>query len=586
MGNFEEAVRTLSDLEIACAEDEESADLTPTYLELSKVYMRLGLLQMAEQYRVKAMEGLSSVTGVEEDGDTIHQKAHATLSHAELNSLQGKHREAIQLCEEALCGAAQIDAPAFLASCHMLAADSNFALNNRQECLDHCKAALGILDQQPDGSIAELLAFYQAKLFKFSGRLPEALKQFENCYFARRKVEMVDGQAEALMEMGAIELFLQRPEHAVPFLERASRMYTRTNNACSLVKSLNLLGEAYRLSGRYNEATEALEQAETREGMLQEAAESRWETLMLRSRISLGKGDLADATASLKQAQKSLPQNPRSVMKVLHLKSILELRHGDFGAALSYVETGTEAACKAEDRLCSLRFLEQQIFVYLRLGNVQGAEKLASWLLETAQDFDMTGWTGKALLLEALVHQARGNVDEALRLFNEAEGVLLESDGERDVALLNYYQGLFHFHARDFDQAWLRLQEAMYLAEKLKLSYLRPQILCALGQLESTIEDGDAAKAENLLRRAERIAREKSYADVKWRVRYHLGRFLSSQGSKKEATKCLGKALGGLTWVLSRTPAEYHDSLLATFPAVKLRSHVDLSKVALCSTAE
>ncbi len=588
MGNFEEAVRTLSDLEAVCVADEDSSDRIPTYLELSKVYMRLGLLHTAEQYRVKAMEGLSSIAGMEADTDTdtdtIYHTTQGIVLHAELSSLQGKYREAIQLCEEALSAAAQVDRPALLASCHMLAADSNFALNNRQECLDHCTAALAILDQHGGGSIADLHAFYQARLVKFSGRLTEALRQFESCYFARRRVEMVDGQAEALMEMGAIEVFLQRAEHGVPFLERATRMFERTGNACSLVKSLNLLGEAYRLSGRYNEAAEVLDTAEAREGMLQEAAEARWETLLLRSRISLGQGNLAAATASLAQAQKALPQNPRSVMKVLHLKSILELRHGDFGAALGYVAAGTEAACKAEDRLCSLRFLEQQIFVYLRLGYVKGAEKLASWLLETARDFDMAAWTGKAVLLEALVRQASGNTEEALRLFNEAEQALSEADGERDVAVLNYYQGLCHFHARDFDQAWLRLQEAMYLAEKLKLSYLRPQILCTLGQIESTIDDGDPAKAEHLLRRAERIAREKSYADVKWRVRYHLGRFLSSQSAKKEATKCLGKALAGLTWVVSRTPPQYHDSFLATFPALKLRPHIDLSRVTVVST--
>jgi tetratricopeptide (TPR) repeat protein len=553
LGDFGEAARLLGS--VSEAVDAGKADLSTFDLnvDLARCYGRLGLFGMAESWLDKA----DSQRLFLQDSTRLRRESQRLFCRAELASFQGDLQRTIVLTREILERADEIEDRALLCRVQLLAADSRFALDDCASALFHCQEGLRVVDSQSAPELVDLALFCLAKYFKFSGKLDRALNQFNLCAHSRRRLELLDDRAEALVEVGAIELFLERPQRALRHLDRASKAYNNTRNAIGLVKTLNLRAEALRQLGRFGQATRLLRASEERQRTLGTAHKSRWESWFVEGRLRLDQGKLREAEADLKRTLRALPQDPRSKLKVLGCRCQFEYQRGNFGEVLSVSQQGFEEARRLENTMRSVSFLEIRALTYQRLGEFQEASSLVEEMREVARSSGLSLREARASMLDGVGSITEGNWNKADECLGHAREVFVAEESERDLAYLNYYSSAYHLRTADFEQCFVELEESLYLAKKLNLYFLKPQLFTALGLFEAKVPEGDPAKAENYLSHAERLAREAGYDDVHWQVVYHLGCVLRRSGDQALAARLFREAATRRNRILRSVPRKF-----------------------------
>jgi tetratricopeptide (TPR) repeat protein len=367
-----------------------------------------------------------------------------------------------------------------------------------------------------------------------------------------------------------LQLFLERPRQALHLLEQGCRLYRKTKNAVGMVRSLNLLAEAHRLLGRHEEAERVLEDARERQKKIGAVGNCEWESLMVLSKAALDTGNLERAATYLAEARSKTPQDTRSALKLLERRSQLELQGARFAAALETARRGLEKAQGAENSLRSNFFLESQVWLYLRLGQTELARAALTSLAEVVWHYRLPVHLGRAEVLEAVTSMREGRSGEAAGCFQRADGIFREEQSERDLAQLHFQEAAFLLERGDHEATFLLLEEALYLAKKLNLHFLRTQLYLKLGLFESRIPEVDPRRVGGYLRRAEKLASEAPYPDLLWQTHYHLGCFLRDSGALQESESLLLSARSGRERILRGLPAELVEGYLRASPGSDL----------------
>jgi hypothetical protein len=94
--------------------------------------------------------------------------------------------------------------------------------------------------------------------------------------------------------------------------------------------------------------------------------------------------------------------------------------------------------------------------------------------------------------------------------------------------------------------------------------------LLAMGMLETALEEGPSAPAEQCFLMAERIALRPPYPEILWQVRLHLGRLLERSGRAREAGVRFREAFSGLEAVAREIPPAYRRWYLEVTGAAEL----------------
>jgi tetratricopeptide (TPR) repeat protein/tRNA A-37 threonylcarbamoyl transferase component Bud32 len=537
MGFFEEAARRLSGI-VAERERSPAADLYGPYLHLATAYGRLGLFMMSEQWMEKALARRRLAGGRAADSKAATaRKGEVLLARAEIQLLQGRFGESQTHALEALRHVQGAGDRLALGRCHLMVAENHFTMDGLKPALEHVQEALKATDGGDDPELLDLSLFVLGKLYKYSGKFQQAIRQFHLAAQWRRQRGLLDDRAEALLEMGGIELFLERPQRAESLLAQASRDYRKTQNATGLVKSLNLLAEACRQLGRFDEAESVLAEAESRQKRMGASGKARWESLLVEGRVLLDRGDTRRAGEKITEAHEKLPQDPRSLLKALSLRARLEFQRGALGAALQSTARGLEEARKLANPLRVAPFLEARAVLLQRLGDLAGARLVIGELHEVARGARLPVKEGRAIQYEGMAAFSEGDFAAAAERFSRAETVFNEEESECDLARLYREWSLLRFRTGGHEQTFLQLEEALYLAKKLSISDLKPQLFSAFGCFEIAAPEGDPQKAESYLRVAERLATEGGYAETQWQAQYQLGCFLRLSGREEAAVE-------------------------------------------------
>jgi serine/threonine protein kinase/tetratricopeptide (TPR) repeat protein len=570
MGEYRQALDLLILLSTTRARDGKIPSPTQVLVDMAKSHTRLGEFRQANLNLEKAMalekEQLISVWMV-----------HILVGYADLYFSMGRHEESLHYCEQVLKSRDQIHDVRLLTRLYLILAENNFLVEKKEIAARYCQDWLRVTDTKGDVELIDFSLHCMGRFYKYKGRFDKALKQFQLCSSLRKRQGLTDGQAEMHLEMGGIQLFLQRPRAAIRHLRESRAGHEKSGNLVGVVETLNLLSEAHRLLGEYEDSKKALNEA-LRQGKVVGNPRLAGESFVLGTEICLDRGDFESAERYLVEVEALARSNPVRGLSSADLRSRFSFFKGDFASALEFVEQGLEASKTLGNRLRAPPFLETQVLLQIRLGVFPAAQRTVGTLLDLARRHRLRLREGRGILNQGTLLAREGNKEGADASFNKALEIFKDEESERDLVLIYLEFGLALLERGQVEQAILYFEEGLYLAKKLNLLYWKCRLHFATGILESKILQGDLAKAEESLRLAERFARQAGFLDLLWQVEYELGRLFAKTSRQSDAAQCFSSAVGDRRAVLQRIPDVYRESYLAASPGRDLEHAAEESR--------
>ncbi len=520
VGDFETARRELR--VIAQRSDGVGQDPHPlqVLIDLARVNMSLGDFRRSEN----GLQDVEASCGESEAAPGMW-RANVLLVRARIRFLQGRYRESLELCE--IVDRKKLLANRFseLAELQLLLAENHYYLGQKREATRSGAGALNLLDSAPGMSSSDSTLHCLGKLYKYKDKFTLARNQFRFCADLRRRMGERSACADAMTELGGLELFLGHDETAAQVLRRAVRLYDESKNRVGLVKALNLLGESHRRLGQYEDSEKALlrglENAE-RIGNDLSMSEARF----VLANMNLDRGRLDRSVEYIQAAYPGEPEEPRALLKLLEFQCRLCQLRGDFLMLFHEGERGLKLARERRLYYYIERFLVHLIVAQVRLGNLEQAEGYVKTLNELDQLNRSRVSQGRALMLQALVFAARNQRRRALTYFNRAESIFKEEGAERDLLPLYIYLGEFLIEENDRERVFLCYEEGNYLAKKLQLNYWKARFCFARGALEMATGDTPAnrERARRLFGEAALYAKRAPYAALLARIQAQIAK--------------------------------------------------------------
>ena len=558
IGEYRDALDLLLLLSTTRSRDGKVPSPTQVWVDMGKCHTRLGEFRQANACLEKAM-------AMEKAQLISVWMVHILLGYADLYFSMGRHEESVRYCDQVLKSRGQIHDARLLTRLYLILAENNYLMEKKEIAARHCQDCLRVTDTKGDVELIDFSFHCMGKFYKYKGRFDKALKQFQLCAGLRKRQGLIDGQAHMHLEMGAIQLLLQRPRAASQHLRESRLYHEKSGNLVGTVETLNLLSEAHRLLGEYEDSRKALNQAlrlEKIAGNPRLAAES----FVLGTEISVDRGDFEGAGRYLNEVESLAQNDPIRRLSFADLRSRICFFKGEFAAGLEFVAQGLETAKALGNRLRAAPFLETEALLQTRLGMLAAAQRTAGTLLEFARRYRLRLREGRAYLNQGAILAREGNKESADAPFTKALEIFKDEESERDLVLLYLEYGLALLERGQIEQAFLYFEEGLYLTKKLNLMYWKCRLYFATGILESKILQGDLTKAEESLRVAERYARQGGYADVLWQVEYQLGRVLEKMGREADAAQSFLSAVGNRKVILERIPEACRESYREAAP--------------------
>jgi len=521
--------------------------------ELAMSAVRVGRIRDAAKCldRAYAVESAQVISG---------WMVNVLLGFADLHFSLGRHEECLRSCEKILKVRSEVHDTKLLCRLYAFLAESSFALNRKEDALQYCREALLVADSRTDLELFEASLFFLGLSARYKGKLTAALKCFELCANLRKKRGVAGAEAEALLQMGSIEILLWHGKRAVERLEAALSLFEKCNDSIRVVETLNHLAEARRILGEYEDsqkaATESLRKGKAI-GLRAEAERS----YIVCGKVCVDRGDLASAGKYFSEAfEKS--GGSEVVASCQDPLGGMFFQQGDFVAALEAVSRGLDTARQSRSKMLSAQYLEERSFVHCYLGKHEEMKPLLITVFDLVKRMDLRVLEGRADLLQGMFHTREGAWDQARKSFDSALEILKDEGSERDLLLLYVEKAEMLFRLAEVEEAFLCLDEAFYIAKKLNLLYWKCRIQHAMGFMESTLEKGDLRKAEESSRIAEKYAAYGGYPELSWQIRWLLGNISMKRQRHEEALAFYREAERERGEVLNRIPDSFRQSYI------------------------
>jgi tetratricopeptide (TPR) repeat protein len=528
---------------------------------------------VSESTETSRISGSSEVP--EAEPGSAADRARALLVWAEFHAYRGDPVESLRFCNRLLKNENLEKDPAVMAELHMLLAENHAVLDDKEGAAGHCQLALRLINPEQGASLLALSLFCRGNYYRHQDRLPMAIRQFHLSLVLHQKLGALDRQADCLSKLGLLYLLLGRPQKARPHLRQAVALYGQTGNRPRRVEALSLLGEAHALLGESEQGLKALGDSGRR------SADLVSPYLPMRIHLSyaglaLDRGDLENAGRYLfeaRSAERPGALTSRESVRAFALESRLAYYRGELSAALEHAVKGLRIAREINDAVGAAQLLTQRAFLLTYLGKIPEARRELVNLLDTATRHGLLVSEGWARLLEAALFIQEERFDKAKKTLAPAAERLMGDGGERDLVHLYLQHGLFSLQAGDHEQAYLDLEEGLYLAKKLALDHDQCRYHLAIGALESQIAGGDTIRSLKPLLMAQALAGRAPYPELLWQVHYQLGK-LALLKDPEEAQGHFRTATTNLSLVLDALPNYLRRSYVQVVPAYDLLDRV------------
>jgi tetratricopeptide (TPR) repeat protein len=564
LGEYRKALEILEPMEATRRADGNVPAPAQLLVDLAAAHTRLGGFRQAAACLDKAfaIESAQVISG---------WMVHVLLGYADLHNVLGRFEDSLRSCERVLKMRSEIHDVKLLSRLNTLLIENHLALENREAAARHCDEAVKLTDSRSDVDLLETNLWFLGLLYKSKQRLSRAHHQLDLVGKLRKRRGAGDAHADALREMAAIDLCVDRPRQAVQELRQALGLYEKSENVARAVEVLALLAEGHRLLGEYEDARNCIGECLRRGKALGSRAMSAAGYAVC-GKISLERGELENAERYIHEAEKECGAEGVLAGDIVEVRCRLAFQRGEFSNALDTVTRGYEAARKVGNRLRMALFLKEKTTIQLALGNVAEARKLLVALLEAARRVHFKVTEGRAHLLQGMILAREGGWDRAVKSFQRAEDLFKEDGSERDLIQLYLERGWALLKMRDHDHAFFAFDEGLYLSKKLGLLYWKCRLQHAIGVLEASVEKGDLTRAEECLRISERYAKQASFRDVQWQVGLQLGNLLRRTGREAEGAARIDEARKVYEAVIREVPEPLQRSYATAWDAKDLES--------------
>jgi tetratricopeptide (TPR) repeat protein len=535
LGEYRKALEILEPMESGTRADGTVPAPAQVLVDLAATHTRLGNFRQASGCldRAFAIESAQVISG---------WMVHILIGYANLHLAMGRHDESLRSCERVLKVRGEVHDVRLLSRLYSLLAENHLVLENREAAAKHCEEALRFTDSRSDIELLETNLWFFGLLYKSRGKLSRAQHQFERVAALRKRRGAADAHADALREMAAIDLLVDRPRQAVQKLEQAFGLHEKSGNASRAAEALVHLAEGRRLLGEYEDARNAIADCLRRGKALGSHAVTAAAYLIC-GRISLERGEFDNAERYFAEAEKETGADDTLSGEILEGRLRLASYRGDFRAVLDLSTKGYETARKRDNRTRMAFHLKEKAVAYLTLGSVGEARKVLVSLFDAVRRIHFKVLEGRTHLLQGMILAREGGWDRAVKSFQRAEELFKEEGSERDLIQAYVERGWALLKIHDHDHAFLAFDEGLYLSKKLGLLYWKCRLQYSIGVLEATVENGDLIRAEECFRVAERHAKQAAFKDILWQAQLQLGNLLRRKGREEEGLARLDEAI-------------------------------------------
>jgi len=180
-------------------------------------------------------------------------------------------------------------------------------------------------------------------------------------------------------------------------------------------------------------------------------------------------------------------------------------------------------------------------------GNYAAAHALLDQIVPLANEKGALFWRDGSIMLQGYVLSLTGKASDGVKK------IISGSDACRSTGAtmwlpfwMSRLAGVYG-ELGEFDEAWLRIHEAMTTTETTKERWCESEVYRVAGELAMGPRDRDAAKAEAYFERALAVARAQQAKSWELRSAMSLARLWSDQGKTQQARELLAPVYGWFT---------------------------------------
>lgn len=333
-------------------------------------------------------------------------------------------------------------------------------LAQRQRQQEILSRLLLLLEPDEGGSLVAEVYRRQGDLYVLRHQFDAARNALERAIAISRKLEDLQAERNAVVSLGLACWHEDRPDDALPYLERALAMDRARGARDAMMTDLMNLGQILRNMGDYDRA----------EAILQEASD-----LLEQVDVDIGKRVL-----------------------LLQITAQLHRFRGDYKQSLEIIDV-TQRMVEANHLPIQLCFqLNLRAGTLCQMGRIEEGLELYSQIVEVARKARHAEGAAQATRITGEILDSLGRHDEALVSLSEAADLFVQTEDRGSEALMRSRIAIIHERAGRFDEA----ERAWSMTRDL---YRRLRHRCdeahALEGLARVLRDGrrDIAGARDLL---------------------------------------------------------------------------------------
>jgi tetratricopeptide (TPR) repeat protein len=323
-------------------------------------------------------------------------------------------------------------------------------------------------------------------LYRYSGRMPQAIASAERTVALLRPLNMPEQLAFALYESAHCYFFDGRFPAAITTIQEAIALWRTTNNLPMLADGVATAAIIHTYSGHYDQATALADEALT----ISQTINNVWGQTFAQQAVGLvpwqqGRPDKAIAT--MEQSIELSKQAGLAMPQVL-TRSDLAVVYGSLGAMAEGLALAHQAVTTAMEQLPNLRAFQSYALLNLARLQLQAADLVAAeGTLQQAKQVRLGDGRFFTLLIDIVqsyLTLVQGDYDQTISLTQTAltKAQAFGTRAYTPTLLLRQAQALQASGQPTL--AYKRLQEAKVAAEVLGSKHLLWQILLALSELE------------------------------------------------------------------------------------------------------
>ena len=366
-------------------------------------------------------------------------------------------------------------------------------------CLDHATGT---------GQHTRIIALTAglAALLRHDGPYAEALTRHATALRATQHLGDRLGQANALIDLGDIQLVGGDFPGAAQALEEALGIYRDLGNRLGQANALNNLGDMWRLANDYPGAAEALEEAL---GIYRDLGNwlGQANALIDLGDVRLATGHSSAAAEALEEALGISRDIDYRLGQINVLNNLAEVRTmtGDYLAAAEALEEALGISRDIGERLGQVNALNNLAKVRTMTGDYLAAAEALEEALGISRDIGNRLGQAIALSILGSVRTMTGDYLAAAKALEEALHIYRDIGNRGGEAEALNEAGTLHRACGDLGQARSCHQQALDLARQIGSSRVEAHALAGLGRC--VLAGGHTVEAEDRLRQALEIFR-------------------------------------------------------------------------------